>query len=57
MTNEAKAVYNAYMRDWRKKNPKKNAEYKAAYWERKAAELLKTEAQPRGEKKNAENED
>ena len=57
MTNEAKAVYNAYMRDWRKKNPKKNAEYKAAYWERKAAELLKTETQPRGEKKNAENED
>ena len=57
MTNEAKAVYNAYMREWRKKNPQKSGEYKAAYWERKAAELLKIEAQPRGEKKNAENED
>ena len=53
MTNEAKAVYNAYMREWRKKNPQKSGEYKAAYWERKAAELLKNEA--KGEKKNAEN--
>ena len=39
MSAEAKAAYNAYMKDWRQKNPKKNAEYKKRYWERKAAEL------------------
>lgn len=39
MSAEAKAAYNAYMKEWRQKNPTKNAEYKKKYWERKAAEL------------------
>lgn len=39
MSAEAKAAYNAYMKEWRQKNPTKNAEYKKQYWERKAAEL------------------
>lgn len=40
MTTEAKELYNAYQREWRKKNPGKDAEYKKNYWERKAAELM-----------------
>lgn len=44
MTAEAKNAYNAYMREWRQKNPTKNAEYKKRYWERKAAELEEREA-------------
>ena len=39
MSAEAKAAYNAYMKEWRQKDPTKNAEYKKKYWERKAAEL------------------
>lgn len=39
MTAEAKAAYNAYMKEWRKQHPTKNAEYKARYWEKRAAEL------------------
>ena len=39
MSAEAKAAYSAYMKEWRKKHPTKNAEYKKKYWERKAAEL------------------
>ena len=43
MSAEAKAAYNAYMKEWRQKNPTKNAEYKARYWEKKAAEIKKGE--------------
>lgn len=39
MTAEAREAYNAYMREWHKRNPTKNAEYKASHWERKAAQL------------------
>ena len=39
MTAEARALRSEYMREWREKNPTKNAEYKRRYWERKAAEL------------------
>ena len=43
MSAEAKAAYNAYMKEWRQKNPTKNAEYKARHWEKKAAEMKKGE--------------
>ena len=39
MTAEAKNAYNAYMREWRQKNPTKNAEYKARHWQKKAQQL------------------
>ena len=39
MTAEARALRSEYMREWREKNPTKNAEYKKRNWERKAAEL------------------
>ena len=39
MTAEARALRSEYMREWREKNPTKNAEYKKRYWEKKAAEL------------------
>ena len=39
MTAKAREAYNAYMREWHKRNPTKNAEYKASHWERKAAQL------------------
>ena len=45
MTAEAKSAYNAYMREWRQKNPTKNAEYKKRYWEKKAAELKAREGE------------
>lgn len=44
MTAEAKNAYNAYMREWRQKNPTKNAEYKARHWEKKAREMEEREA-------------
>ena len=44
MTAEAKNAYNAYMREWRQKNPTKNAEYKARHWQRKAREMEEREA-------------
>ena len=44
MTAEAKNAYNAYMREWRQKNPPKNAEYKARHWEKKAREMEEREA-------------
>lgn len=36
MTEEARKAAAAYMREWRKKNPDKQEEYRAAYWKRKA---------------------
>ena len=39
MTAEARALRSEYMREWREKNPTKNAEYKKRYLEKKAAEL------------------
>lgn len=39
MTKEARAARNAYMREWRKKNPEKQREYTARKWEKKAAEI------------------
>ena len=44
MTPEAKAAFNAYMREWRKKNRDKEREYKARHWEKKARELEEREA-------------
>ena len=39
MTPEAKAAFNAYMREWRKKNRDKEREYKARYWQKVASEM------------------
>lgn len=39
MTAEARALRSEYMREWREKNPTKNAEYKKRYWEKKAQQL------------------
>ena len=39
MTKEARAARNAYMREWREKNPEKQREYTARKWEKKAAEI------------------
>lgn len=39
MTKEARAARNAYMREWRKKNPEKQREYTARKWEKRAAEI------------------
>ena len=44
MTAEAKAAFNAYMREWRKNNRDKEREYKARHWEIKARELEEREA-------------
>ena len=44
MTAEAKAAFNAYMREWRKNNREKEREYKARHWEKKARELAEREA-------------
>ena len=44
MTAEAKAAFNAYMREWRKNNRDKEREYKARHWEKKARELEEREA-------------
>ena len=38
LTPEAKAARAAYKREWTKKNPDKNREYIARYWEKKVAE-------------------
>lgn len=38
MSAEARKAYNAYLREWRKKNPEKAAAIKARYWEKKAKE-------------------
>ena len=34
----ARKARNAYLRDWRAKNPEKVKQYNANYWERKAAQ-------------------
>ena len=39
MTPEAKLARAKYMREWRKKNPEKNKEYKARHWEKKAQQI------------------
>lgn len=52
MTAEAKAAYNAYMREWRKKNRSKDQENRNRYWERKAAEAKKGD-EPDENQKNA----
>ena len=44
MTAEAKAAFNAYMRDWRKNNRDKEREYKARHWEKKAQQMADREA-------------
>ena len=44
MTPEAKAAFNAYMREWRKKNRGKEREYKARYWQKVAGEMEEREA-------------
>lgn len=39
MTDEAKKARSEYMKKWRKRNPEKEREYKARYWERKATKM------------------
>jgi len=38
LSNQAIEARRAYYRDYHKKNPGKNREYKNRYWERKAAQ-------------------
>ena len=49
MSIEARKARNLYLREWRKKNPEKDREYKARYWariaERKAAEKQQSQEQ------------
>ena len=39
-TDTAKALKNAYARDWRRKNPDRVRKHMQTYWERKAEEFL-----------------
>ena len=41
MTDAAKKAQREYLREWRKKNPEKNAQYINNYWERKAKQIEK----------------
>lgn len=41
--SDAKAVRNAYAREWRKNNPDKVKAANARYWEKKAAEMKTVE--------------
>ena len=43
LPQEAREARAAYRREWNKKNPKKNKEYIARYWQRKALEMLKSQ--------------
>lgn len=45
MTEEARKAAAEYMREWRKKNPEKQEEYRRAYWQRKAEEARQREAE------------
>ncbi len=36
MTDKAKQIRAAYMKEWRAKNPDKERKYKERYWEKKA---------------------
>lgn len=38
LSDEAREIRNAYLREWRKKNREKCAEYRRRYWEKKAGE-------------------
>lgn len=38
LSDEAREIRNAYLREWRKKNRDKCAEYRRRYWEKKAGE-------------------
>lgn len=44
MTEEAREARRAYYRDWHKKNPTKDKEYHARYWDKKAKQLQQQEA-------------
>lgn len=39
LSDEARELRNAYMREWRRKNKERNKQISADYWERKAEEL------------------
>lgn len=39
LTDEARELRNAYMREWRRKNKERNKQISANYWERKAEQL------------------
>ena len=39
LSDEARKLRNAYMREWRKENKERNKQISANYWERKAEEL------------------
>lgn len=41
LSDEARARKNAYLREWRKKNPDKVKEISNRYWERKAEQSAK----------------
>jgi len=38
MSEMAKRARASYMRQWRRKNPRRQSEYMVQYWERKAAQ-------------------
>ena len=42
LSEKAKAARAQYMRDYRKRNPEREAATKARYWERKAAQIQAT---------------
>lgn len=44
LSEKAKELKAQYLREWRQKNPGKNAQYCAQYWERKAQEAVKQTA-------------
>lgn len=41
LSKEAQIARAAYKREWSKKNPEKNKEYMARYWQRKAEEAVR----------------
>ncbi len=43
LSDEAKALRNAYQREWKQKNPDKVRKNTANYWERKAAQYQQQE--------------
>jgi hypothetical protein len=49
LSDQARAIRAEYYREWRKRNPQKQQEYIARYWERRTLKQNKEQA-PNGEK-------
>jgi hypothetical protein len=47
MSDEARKAKAEYMKEWRKRNPGKQAEYQERYWLRKAKELFREDDEKR----------